>query len=176
LTSEYAEHRHDDVLEPLDNYTLFHYLLPPVLNECGLLTGKRVLDLACGDGIVTRLLESLDCDYMLGVDISSKLIRLARDIESKDPKGARYMVADAKKLPLSETPFDLVTAFYLLNYACTREELLDMAKNIYAQLGENKHFIGVTNNIEGRTDAFDQSKYGWYRHLRAPLNNTSIIY
>ncbi|CAF4216375.1 unnamed protein product, partial [Rotaria magnacalcarata] len=103
-------------------------------HEHELLTGKRVLDLACGHGLYTRELKALNCDYILGVDISSEMIKLANDIEYQEPKGIEYQVADAKQLKPPETLFDLVTAFYLLCYARTRDELLEMAGSIHTQL------------------------------------------
>ena len=84
IASKYYE---TDFCMSVENYTFHHCMLRPLLNDHGLLTGKRVLDLACGYGLYTRHLKSLNCDYILGVDISSEMIKLARDIESKDPKG-----------------------------------------------------------------------------------------
>ncbi|CAF2061853.1 unnamed protein product [Rotaria magnacalcarata] len=149
-------------------------MLQSLLDEHELLTGKRVLDLACGHGLYTRELKALNCDYILGVDISSEMIKLANDIEYQEPKGIEYQVADAKQLKPPETLFDLVTAFYLLCYARTRDELLEMAGSIHTQLGENKTFIGFTTNIMNYDEKFDKKKYGISRQVNISLEERPI--
>ncbi|CAF2710849.1 unnamed protein product [Rotaria sp. Silwood2] len=149
-------------------------MLQSLLDEHGFLTGKRVLDLACGHGLYTRQLKELNCDYILGVDISSEIIKLARNAELQDPKGIEYQIVDAKQLPPPEKPFDLVTAFYLLCYACTRDELLEMARTIYAQLGEGKKFLGFTTNIMTYNENYDKRKYGISREINVPLDGRPI--
>ncbi|CAF2878926.1 unnamed protein product [Rotaria sp. Silwood2] len=174
IAEKYVEGHQTNFLESVECYTVYHCLLKPLLDEHGLLTGKRVLDLGCGQGHHTRRLKALNCDYILGVDISSEMIKLALEAENENPKGLNYIVADVKKLPLPEKPYDLVTAFYLLNFARTREDLLEMARTIYAQLGENKRFIGVTANVVGGKDSFDKRKYGVVRHVNIPLDEGLI--
>jgi 2-polyprenyl-3-methyl-5-hydroxy-6-metoxy-1,4-benzoquinol methylase len=174
IASQFAEYREKNVREPVEHYTVHDCMLKSLLDEHGLLTGKRVLDLACGHGHYTRQLKALDCAYVLGVDLSSTIIKLARDIERQDPKGIEYIIADVKYLPSPEQPFDLVTGFYLLHYAQTRDELLAMVRAIYMQLGENKHFIGMIGNVVAGKAMFDKRKYGVTRHTTVPLNDEFI--
>ncbi|CAF2939437.1 unnamed protein product [Rotaria sp. Silwood2] len=174
IASEFKANIGLDSRDPTEYYTFEKFILGPLLNARGLLTEKRVLDIACGEGLYTRRLKAFDCDYILGVDISSEMIKLARDAELKDPKGIEYMVADVNQLPIPEKPFDLVTAVFLLNYARTRKELLKMANIIYAQLGKNTHFIGFTNNIAGSTKGFNMTKYRFFRHVKDPSEDGII--
>ncbi|CAF3913583.1 unnamed protein product [Rotaria sp. Silwood1] len=149
-------------------------MLQPLLDEYGLLTGKRVLDLACGHGLYTRQLKALNCDYILGVDISSEMIKFANDIEYQESKGIEYQVADAKQLRTPEKLFDLVTAFYLLCYARTRDELFEMTRTIYTQLGENKTFLGFTTNITNYDEPFEKTKYGISRQINTSLDKRQV--
>jgi SAM-dependent methyltransferase len=174
IAAEFTEFTEKNVREPIDRYTVHNCMLKPLLDEHGLLTGRRVLDLGCGHGHYTRQLKALNCTYILGVDLSSVMIKIARDIEGQDPKGIEYMVEDVKNLRSPEQPFDLVTGFYLLPYAQTRRELLQMARTFYAQLGENKHFIGLTGNVTAGKDIFDNRKYGVTRHTKIFLNDGPI--
>jgi ubiquinone/menaquinone biosynthesis C-methylase UbiE len=50
------------------------------------------------------------------------MIELDRKIEQQNPKGIEYIVADIKQLRLPEQLFHLVTGFFLLNYARTRDD------------------------------------------------------
>jgi ubiquinone/menaquinone biosynthesis C-methylase UbiE len=174
IASKYVEVTKGEIGKPIIDYTFYKCMLQPLLDDNGLLTGKRVLDLACGEGVHTRRLKALDCAYILGVDISTAMIELARQTELQNPQHIEYMVADVKQLPIPEQSFDLVTAVYLLNYAKTREELLQMAKVIYAQLGESKQFISVTINATAGQDVFDQRKYGVMMHTKVPIDGSSI--
>lgn len=58
------------------------------------LSGRRVLDLACGYGPLSRTLAGLGAS-VTGVDLSSRLLAKARDIETRRPVGIRYVEGDA---------------------------------------------------------------------------------
>lgn len=58
------------------------------------LDGRRVLDLACGDGRVTRLLAERGA-RVTGVDLSAALLAEARAREAATPRGIRYLLGDA---------------------------------------------------------------------------------
>ncbi|WP_408888009.1 class I SAM-dependent methyltransferase [Myxococcus faecalis] len=125
------------------------------LRLVGDLRGKRVLDLACGTGHYSRLLNELGADGVEGVDISLEMVQLARDKEQTQPRGLRYHVLDARALPRLGD-FDLVTAVYLLNYAGARQELLDMCRGAYANLKPGGRFIAMTID-----PTFDVARSSW---------------
>ncbi|CAF3106350.1 unnamed protein product [Rotaria sp. Silwood2] len=174
IASQYVKYKETNVREAVEHYTIYNCLLKPYLNEHGLLTGKRALDLGCGYGYYTRQWNSLNCSYVLGVDISSTMIELARNIERQEAKGIEYMIADIKELSPPEQPFDLVTGFYVLHYSKTQAELLEMARAIYIQLGENKPFIGTIGNVVAGKASFNHRKYGITRCTDVSLSDDSI--
>ncbi len=49
-----------------------------LLNETGIKKGDLVLDVACGTGVVTGLIHSLTDNKVIGIDLSSKMIELAK--------------------------------------------------------------------------------------------------
>lgn len=59
----------------------------------GPVAGRRVLDVACGHGRITRELARRGAD-VVGVDISGSLISKARETEQDEPLGIRYIHAD----------------------------------------------------------------------------------
>jgi len=127
----------------------------------GDLTGLSVLDLACGDGMGTRLLSRWGAARVVGVDISPQMIALAQQREDAEPIGIEYRVADAATLGrIGE--FDRVCAAYLLHYAENRDQLRQMAQTAYDNLKPDQHFVAsIANILQPPQPSFDQPKYGF---------------
>ena len=68
----------------IDAYTYFH-----LLSE---LTGKSILDLACGEGFYSRQFKQKGAAKVVGVDISEKMIEIARHEEVRKPLDIQYIV------------------------------------------------------------------------------------
>ncbi|MFC5723583.1 class I SAM-dependent methyltransferase [Streptomyces gamaensis] len=100
---------------------------PGVLGLLRDVRGKSVLDLACGTGVYSRHARRLGARRVLGVDISPKMIEVARTHEEQDRLGVLYAVGDAAELPPLGA-FDLVLAIYLFNYADSPATLERMAR------------------------------------------------
>src|SRR5262245_57778443 len=137
IGSKYDEYARTATLKRAESYTFFRMV--------GELTGKRVLDLACGFGFYTRLLKQRGAMQVIGVDISPEMVRLARAKEQEEPTGVEYCVGDATALPVLGA-FDLVTAVYLLNYATSKDEMLDMCRSAYDNLVPGGRFVAYTIN------------------------------
>ena len=130
------------------------------LNLIGDVTGKSILDLACGEGIYTRLLKQNGAARLVGVDISSEMIKLARQEEEKEPLEIEYIIADVTEIGFIDS-FDLVVASFLLNYASTKDELLKMCNTISANLKPGGRFISLNNNLDLLPEFYHKSeKYG----------------
>jgi ubiquinone/menaquinone biosynthesis C-methylase UbiE len=86
----------------------------PVLRLLGDVAGRRVLDLACGNGYLARKLARLGAD-VVGVDGSAALIDLAEQRQACDRLGIVYRVADAAHLgALENGTVDLVVCHMAL--------------------------------------------------------------
>jgi SAM-dependent methyltransferase len=136
----------------------------------GDLTGCSVLDLACGDGMGTRLIKRWGAERVVGIDISPQMIALAQQREDAEPMGIEYRVADAATLG-GIGPFDRVAAAYLLHYAESREQLLQMARTVYDNLEPGERFVAsIANPLLPPQPVIDQRKYGFsYRLLDETL-------
>jgi 2-polyprenyl-3-methyl-5-hydroxy-6-metoxy-1,4-benzoquinol methylase len=87
---------------------------PAFFKLVGNVRGKKILDLACGEGSNTRILARKGAK-VVGVDFSERLIEFARLMEKKEGLGLEYSVLDAadlKEFPNSH--FDVVTCFMAL--------------------------------------------------------------
>jgi ubiquinone/menaquinone biosynthesis C-methylase UbiE len=81
-----------------------HVVLPGAARLIGAQPGQKVLDMACGQGVLCRLLAAKGVE-MTGVDASAELIRSA--LRREGSKSIHYHVADARQVDfLPENQFD----------------------------------------------------------------------
>ena len=113
---------------------------PPVMDICEPLAGKRILDLGCGEGYCSRMLRQRGASDVLGVDLSPRMIDLAREAERGQPLGIRYDVADAAKVDLDAGSLDLVLAMFLFNYLGV-EQMRETMVNVHRMLAPGGQFV-----------------------------------
>src|SRR5215469_15961324 len=82
----------------------------PVLRELLPAPGLRTLDLACGEGRLSRLLRS-EGYQVVGADASVTMVGLA----ATHPDAAPVVRADATQLPFADGTFGLVMAYMCLH-------------------------------------------------------------
>jgi SAM-dependent methyltransferase len=92
-----------DVYRDVVNTPAFLEMLPPV-------EGLRGLDIGCGEGHNTRLLEQLGA-RMSAIDISPAFVQSAAEVARSQVK---YAVGSAQALPFRSESFDFCTAFMSL--------------------------------------------------------------
>lgn len=73
--------------------------IPSLVKACG--PGERLLDLACGQGVLARALAR-EGRTAIGVDSSRRLLEIAARRESDTPLGIRYCRYDARTLTVFE--------------------------------------------------------------------------
>ncbi len=117
-----------------------------IMQLLGPLSGRSVLDLACGEGFYSRQLKQAGASRVLGIDISSEMIALANKQETQLKLGNEYLVADCTDLHLNQT-FDLILAAYLINYAHSQKELAAMATSMTRHLRPGGRLVMVNNNV-----------------------------
>ena len=151
----------------IERYTYFYML--------GDINEMSVLDLACGEGFYSRLFKLHGAKQVIGVDISAKMIELAKLEESRAALGIEYIVGDVIELGQIGN-FDLVVASYLLNYAQTADQLLKMCQSIYSNLKPGGRFVTMNDNSEQTPDSYLKTeKYGFIKTIAAPLKNGTPI-
>jgi ubiquinone/menaquinone biosynthesis C-methylase UbiE len=116
-----------------------------LMNRIGDLSGKAVIDLACGEGFYSRLLRQQGAAKVVGVDLSERMIELARAQEAEHGLGIEYIVGDARQLALT-SDYDLAVAAYLLNYARNRDELRAMCDGIARSLKPGGRFVTINSS------------------------------
>jgi SAM-dependent methyltransferase len=87
---------------------------PAFLAFVGDVRGKRVLDAGCGEGYNTRILARRGA-LMTGIDLSERMIALARDEERREPLGIDFSRASYTDLAaFDDASFDAVVSFMSL--------------------------------------------------------------
>ncbi len=139
------------------------------LNLLGELAGKSILDLGCGEGFYTRQFSHLGATRVVGVELSPKMIELAKQEEAREPLGIEYIVADVCELSQIGS-FELVAASYLLNHAQTEEQLLKMCQTISANLKPSGRFVAINDNVAQSPESYPLcEKYGLTKSISESL-------
>jgi 2-polyprenyl-3-methyl-5-hydroxy-6-metoxy-1,4-benzoquinol methylase len=113
--------------------------LPHTLKILGNLKGKKLLDLACGEGYNTRILAQKGVRELVGIDGSYKMIELAQKTEQEQPLGIKYYPSDAGKMKvLKDSYFDIAVSFMAI---MDMEKLPPVAKEIYRVLKKQGKFV-----------------------------------
>ena len=139
-----------------------------LMNLLGDLAGKHVVDLACGEGWLTRHLRKAGAATVVGVDISEEMVVLARSHEASEPLGIEYRVEDARATgPLQE--FELAVSNWRLVYAHDRQELDTMCRGLARRIKPGGRFVTLTTNpalYSMQSHLPDYRKYGF--EIRLP--------
>jgi ubiquinone/menaquinone biosynthesis C-methylase UbiE len=148
-------------------------ILPNLLRLAGDLRGKKVLDLACGQGFFTKALKEAGAE-MSAADISARLVSLAK---SNSPKEIKYYVAPADKLDFAAAgEFDLAVCVLAI------QNIKEVDK-VFAELNRTVKTGGrviiVMNHPAFRIPK--NSSWGWddknsvqFRRLDAYMSESSI--
>jgi ubiquinone/menaquinone biosynthesis C-methylase UbiE len=138
-------------------------------------TDKAVIDIACGEGFYTRMIRQRGASKVTGVDLSEKMIGLARASEAQQRLGIDYIVGDGRDLGIT-ADYDLAVAAYFLNYAHDRAELNAMSSGIARCLKPGGRFVTVNCNPACEFSASPSyRKYGFETSVAGPFREGAPI-
>ncbi|MBW2970522.1 class I SAM-dependent methyltransferase, partial [Candidatus Woesearchaeota archaeon] len=89
---------------------------PKLVELAEKLDPDSILDLGCGEGYVTRMLAKATKAEITGIDISEKLIKIARRKEQETPLDIAYYHINITDLSRFTEQFDLITAAFSTHY------------------------------------------------------------
>lgn len=120
------------------------------LNFVGPVNGKRVIDIACGSGWLTRHLRDCGAAYVMGTDMSPYFVDMARKQEEEEAKYGvvkiDYEVEDAREPKYGNGTFDVVTSNWLLVNAKNQKEVAEMCQGLAAKLRPGGKLVTVVNH------------------------------
>lgn len=117
-----------------------------IFSNLGSVDDKNILDLGCGNGYFCRLYKTLGATRVVGLDISEKQIRLAKNEELQKPLGINYHVMDITDHLQFNHEFDIVTAIFVLNYIENKNDLRKIAENVSKALTQGGKFLSINVN------------------------------
>mgnify|MGYP006290405305 CR=1 FL=1 len=131
---------------PLREYaykpTIEHYLGSNV-------KGKKVLDLACGEGISTRIIKDLGAKEVVGIDESEEQIKKAK---LKDPN-SNYLVGNVINDDFSDLgKFDIITSMLFNTYIPTEKDLDNFFSNVANHLVKGGYFYILSPDLDSLKD------------------------
>jgi len=135
-------------------YTLARYEL--VLDLIGnKIKGKRVLDVGCGDGVLSFFLAKRGAK-VVGIDISKEAINFAckkcRKIENLN---LEFLIASAYRVPFKNESFDYVVSSEVIEHLKYPEKMLFEVRRVWNKKGR----IIITTPIKFREKPLDEMHY-----------------
>jgi len=150
---------YDELLEDRGNDHYDDVVLPGALRLLEPRAGMRVLDVACGQGILCRRMASLGVESV-GIEASPKLVAAARERSSNPPRNAapvRYEVGDARELnKLDLTGFDAAMCVMALSNI---DPLDPVMAGVARALKPSGTFVWIITHPAFR--AIGQTFWGW---------------
>lgn len=124
----------------------------PMLQACGDVKGRRILDCGCGEGRFCRMLRQRGAVSVLGLDLCAPMIQAARELQGQTDE---YRVADVQNLSFLEPDsFDLCVSY--LNQ-CDLPDFMANSREVFRVLKSGGRFIVA--NLHPMRSAVG----GWHR-------------
>jgi len=122
-----------------------------LIEHAALRPGGRILDLACGTGIVARLAaERIRVGRIVGVDINTRMLAVARARSTGAARWVEWLEASALALPFRDESFDLI--FCQLGLQFFPDKPLALREMRRVLMGAGRVALSVFSGIE-RTPA-----------------------
>jgi len=154
ISNEYDKCKQDAWRIDIEKYSITEYLKDKI-------KGKRVLDIPCGSGVYSNLFYEMGAKEVVGIDISSEMVKLAK--EKSNNSNSDFITCNAENLnEISNLgKFDIITCIFLFNYAQTDTQLDNMVRNIKNHLKEDGILLIFNDNILQTDYTTDYSRYNF---------------
>ncbi len=126
--------------------------------------GKRVLDVACGEGYGSKLLKSWGAESVVGVDISESALQVANSKFAEE--GITFLHHSAEELPFESNSFDVVVSFETIEHLEHPEKFLEEISRVVKFNGTV--LISCPNdsyyekNEQDYSNPFHKRQYTWF--------------
>ncbi|WP_457148907.1 class I SAM-dependent methyltransferase [Mycobacterium sp. URHB0021] len=137
-----------------------------LLHAANLQRGERVLDVACGTGLISRLAsECVGADgSVTGIDIAPDMIEVAKSVAAPDGAKIDWRIADAATLPIPDDSVDVVLCQMALMFMDNRAAAVAEMHRVL------KHSGRVAINTPGRIQpVFELMERAIVEHISTDL-------
>jgi SAM-dependent methyltransferase len=99
--------------------------------------GERIVDIACGTGIVARIAAAKvgPAGAVAGVDLNPGMLAVARSVRTPDGASVQWHEASADRLPLSDRSFDIAYCQLGLQFFADRPAALQEMRRVLSSKG-----------------------------------------
>ncbi len=144
--------------------------LQDILNMVGEIQGKSVLDLACGYGYFGRELHRRGATKVVGVDISEKMIELAKAKSKLHGDDIEFYRQNVCEMQLNEK-FDIIIAAFLFHYSTSTEEFEAMFQAAADHLKPSGKLVAYMASPDYRLENGNCDNYGFRILSEDPWKN-----
>jgi ubiquinone/menaquinone biosynthesis C-methylase UbiE len=129
----------------------------------GPVSGQRICDVGCGEGVVARMLASRGAK-VTGIDVSTRLLSHAEQRERSTPLGIRYLREDAQKMAnLPDCGFDGIVSSLALtdipDLTATTHEIFRVLRPAGFFVFAINHPCGPSSGLKG---TLDYASHGYF--------------
>ena len=109
-----------------------------LVETAGIRAGQRVLDVACGTGVVTRLAAERvgPTGHVAGADINAAMLEVARSVSAGGQPSIAWYETAAEAMPLPDASFDVVLCQMGLQFMRDKAAALHEMKRVLAPGGQ----------------------------------------
>lgn len=117
--------------------TIFVPFTEALISSAGLRSGERVLDVACGTGIVSRMAAPIvgNSRSVVGLDIDRGMLEVARSASTAQAGVIQWVQGDVASMPLENASFDVVLCQAALQFFPDRQAALREIGRVLASTG-----------------------------------------
>ena len=126
--------------------------------------GKRVLDVACGEGYGSALMKRWGATSVVGVDISGEAVDIANSAFATE--GLEYIQHDAEQLPFDDVSFDMAVSLETIEHLDHPEKFLRELRRVVRAGGTivvscpNDQYYA--DNVENFSNPYHKRRYTFY--------------
>ena len=152
------------MFQPWANLLLHHAALQP---------GERVLDVACGTGVVARMAAPVVGlrGHVGAIDMSLSMVDVARSLPAPDGASIAWHVGDANVLPFSDGEFDVVLCQHALPFFPNRAVV---AREMHRVLKSGGRALAIVLQALERHVVFQALMESVARYLGVPISVVQI--
>lgn len=140
--------------------------------EAQLHPGERVLDVACGTGIVARLAAERvgSSGSVAGLDVNAGMLSVARSVAAGDEVPIRWYETTAESIPLPDETFDIVFCQLGLMFVADKQAAVREMRRVAVAGGR------IFMSVPTPTPFFDVLDGAFERHLPAGADFVRAVF
>lgn len=146
-------------------------LNPVIFKILGNVKGKKVLDLACGQGYLSRMLAKKGAK-ITGLEISPKLLSIAKELEKKQKSGIQYVLGNSARMKsIKSNSFDFIVSNVSFHDTAEIEKTIKECHRVLRTSG--RLVFSIIHPMNGISDKHKDKK-GYYRKIYRYMILTSF--